>query len=70
MLGLIVAAAVAPTPAHARTYVVHSCAFPDGAPAPIDGWTFHASPAVWAQWRVTCLDPNAPRPGNPGLAYS
>jgi len=30
----------AAAPAHAGTYVVHSCAFPDGSPAPIDGWSY------------------------------
>ncbi len=60
MLGLVVAALTVPASAHAGTYVVNSCAFPDGSPAPIDGWTFQADPAEWTQWRVTCLDPNAP----------
>jgi hypothetical protein len=59
-LGAMVAALVLSAPADAGTYVVNSCAFPDGSPAPIDGWTFQANPSVWAQWRVTCLDPNAP----------
>jgi hypothetical protein len=60
ILGLIVAVLAMPAPASAGTYVVHSCAFPDGTPAPIDGWTFQSDPVVWAQWRVTCLDPAAP----------
>src|SRR3954469_18203541 len=43
MLGLIVAALALPAHAQAGTYVVNSCALPDGSPAPIDGWTFDSS---------------------------
>jgi hypothetical protein len=43
MVGLIAAALAWPGAAHAGTYVVHSCALPDGSPAPIDGWTFDSS---------------------------
>ena len=60
MLGLIMAALALPAHADAGTYVVNSCAFPDGSPAPIDGWTYRSNYVGWSGFDITCQKPNAP----------
>ena len=49
-----------PARANAGAYVVHSCALPDGSPAPIDGWTYQWNYVAWSGWGNTCQSPTAP----------
>ncbi len=53
-------ALVAPIASHAGTYVVNSCALPDGSPAPTDGWTFQWNEVGISSWGSTCLSASAP----------
>src|SRR3954469_7511598 len=59
MLGLIVATLGLPAHARAGTYVVNSCALPDGSPAPTDGWTYRWNYVGSSGFDVTCQKPNA-----------
>lgn len=48
LVGLMLAALLAPMAAQSREYIVYSCKLPDGRPAPTDGW--RATGSAFYEW--------------------